>query len=150
MKALYSRRSFVALTAAVAANESSRGQEPKPETALHALESKAFVFEAMPVKTSANGSKSHAVFDGLTHSGFRIDVHVTELPAGESPHPPHRHVHEEMFSLQSGDLDATVNGVTTRLTAGSVFFAHSNDEHGVLNPGPGTAVYCVTAFGRES
>ncbi len=75
---------------------------------------------------------------------------MTELPAGESPHPPHRHVHEEMFSLQSGVLNATVNGVTTRLTPGSVFFARSNDEHGVVNPGPGTAVYCVTAFGRET
>jgi quercetin dioxygenase-like cupin family protein len=148
MKTPYSRRSFVALAASIAAQESSRGQEPKP--ALQSLSSKAFVFEEMPVKVSANESKSHAVFDGLTHSGFRVDVHVTELPAGTSPHPPHRHVHEEMFSLQSGVLDATVNGVTTRLTPGSVFFAHSNDEHGVVNPGPGAAVYCVTAFGRES
>ncbi len=68
MKAPYSRRSFVVLAAGVAAQVSSRAQEPKPE--LHTLESKAFVFEEMPVKVSANGSKSHAVFDGLTHGGF--------------------------------------------------------------------------------
>lgn len=148
MKARYSRRTFAALAAGVAAFEGARGQEPKPE--LRTLDSKAFVFEKMPVKESANQSKSRAVFDGLTHSGFHVDVHVTELPAGASPHPPHHHVHEEMFSLESGVLDATVNGVTTRITPGSVFFVRSNDEHGVRNPGPGAAVYCVTAFGRES
>jgi len=145
MKASHSRRSFVVLAAGVAA-QSSRGQEPAK---LATLESKAFAFAEMPVKVSANQSKSHSVFDGLTHTGFRIDVHVTELPAGQSPHAPHRHLHEEMFSLQAGVLDATVNGKTTRLTPGSVFFARSNDEHGVVNPGPGTAIYCVTAFGRE-
>jgi mannose-6-phosphate isomerase-like protein (cupin superfamily) len=113
------------------------------------LLSKAYKFDDLPVKV--NGvNKSRAVFDGENHSGFPLEVHVTELAADSSPHEPHRHVHEEMFFLQMGLLDWTVNGVTTRITPGSVCFVNSNDLHGVHNPGPGKAQYCVTAFGPKA
>jgi quercetin dioxygenase-like cupin family protein len=119
-------------------------QEP-----MRRLPSKAYKFESLPTKDGAN-SKSHAVFDGGTHTGFRIEVHVTELPAGGSPHPPHQHIHEEMFLLQAGLLDVTVNGKTERITPGSVFFVNSNELHGVKNPGPDRAEYFVVAMGKES
>jgi len=59
------------------------------------LPSKAIKFEDMAVKVSG-GNKTRAILDGETHSGFPIEVHETELPAGGSPHAPHQHVHEEM------------------------------------------------------
>src|SRR5271155_3380272 len=124
-----SRRMFSILLPALAAAPLRAQQSSKQ------LPSKAFPFESLPVKLNAT-NKSHAVLDGETHSGFPIEVHVTELPAGESPHPPHRHVHEEMFLIQTGILDATVNGKKMRLTPGSVCYVNSNDEHGVFNPGP--------------
>jgi mannose-6-phosphate isomerase-like protein (cupin superfamily) len=113
------------------------------------LPSKAIKFEDLPTKV--NGvNKSHAVFDGETHSGFPIEVHITELAADSSPHAPHRHVHEEMFFLQMGRLDCTVNGVATRLTPGSINYVNSNELHSVHNPGPDKAQYCVIAFGAKS
>src|SRR5215471_21603334 len=60
------------------------------------LPSKAIKFEDMPVKISGQ-NKSRAILDGETHSGFPVEVHETELPAGGSPHPPHQHISEEMF-----------------------------------------------------
>ena len=106
-------------------------------------------FEDLPVKVNET-NRSHAVLDGETHTGFPIEVHVTELPAGQSPHPPHRHVHEEMFLIQSGLLDAMVNGKTQRLTAGSVCYVKSGEEHGIHNPGPEPAEYFVVALGQKS
>jgi quercetin dioxygenase-like cupin family protein len=113
------------------------------------LPSKMFPFADLPTKIG-DGTKSHAVLDGQTHTGFPIEVHVTELAAGKSPHPPHQHVHEEMFLLQSGILDATVNGKTQRLTAGSLCYVNSGELHGVVNPGPDKAEYFVVAFGPKA
>jgi quercetin dioxygenase-like cupin family protein len=137
----YSRRNLASvistcLSAAVASGQSKR------------LPSRAIKFEDMPVK--ANGSaKSRAILDGETHSGFPLEVHETELVAGGSPHPPHQHVHEEMFLTQEGLLDVTVNGNTTRLTPGSVFYVNSSELHGVKNPGPNGARYFVVALGAK-
>lgn len=112
------------------------------------LPSKAFRYEDLPVKV--NGvNKSRAVLNGETHSGFALELHMTELAAGQAPHPPHHHVHEELLMLQQGSLDATINGQATHITAGSVVFLASNDEHGWRNPGPGTAQYFVIALGRD-
>jgi quercetin dioxygenase-like cupin family protein len=113
------------------------------------LSSNAFRFEDLPTKVNAT-STGHAVLDGENHSGFPIEVHVTELPAGQSPHPPHKHIHEEIMMIQAGILDTTVNGKTQRLTPGSVFYVNSNDEHGVRNPGPDLAEYFVVALGPKS
>jgi quercetin dioxygenase-like cupin family protein len=139
----YSRRNFGMLLPALAAS-----QLPAQESSKR-LPSKAYPFEGLPTKANAT-NKSHAVLDGETHSGFPVEVHVTELPAGESPHPPHQHVHEEMFLMQAGILDATVNGKTQRLTPGSVCYVNSNDLHGVRNPGPDRAEYFVVALGAKS
>jgi quercetin dioxygenase-like cupin family protein len=112
------------------------------------LPSKAIKFEDMPVKISGQ-NKTRAILDGETHSGFPVEVHETELPAGGSPHPPHQHISEEMFLIQEGLLDVTVNGNTTRLTPGSVFYVNSNDLHGVSNPGPKANRYFVVALGAK-
>jgi mannose-6-phosphate isomerase-like protein (cupin superfamily) len=113
------------------------------------LPTKMLPFADLPTKIG-DGTRSHAVLDGQTHTGYPIEVHITELAAGKSPHPPHQHVHEEMFMLQSGLLDATVNGKTQRLNAGSVCYVNSNELHGVVNPGPDKAEYFVVAFGPKS
>jgi len=70
-------------------------------------------------------------FKGQTHSGFLLDLHETELAAGEAPHAPHQHVHEEMLLIREGQLDVTIEGKTTKLDAGSVAFLTSGQMHGV-------------------
>jgi quercetin dioxygenase-like cupin family protein len=112
------------------------------------LPSKAFPFEDLPVKENG-ANKGRAVLNGLTHSGFRVEMHLTELGPGMAPHAPHKHVHEEMVMLQTGQLDVTIEGKTTHLTPGSVAFVASNELHGWKNPGTDRAQYFVIALGPE-
>jgi quercetin dioxygenase-like cupin family protein len=132
----YTRRDLaLALPALAAANGAAQQK---------ALPSKAFKFEELPVRGTAR-----AVLTGETHSGFPIEMHITELPAGQAPHPPHKHVHEELLMLRSGMLDATILGVTTRVNAGSVLYLASNEEHGWRNPGSDPAQYFVISLGGD-
>jgi quercetin dioxygenase-like cupin family protein len=120
---------------------------PAEGAELPSLKSVTYRFDDLPSKPSGQ-NVSHAIFDGLLHSGFRIEAHETELGPGGEPHPPHHHDHEEMMMIVNGTLDFTVNGKTTRLGPGGLGFAGSNDEHGVKNPSTDSkARYFVVAFG---
>jgi len=111
------------------------------------LKSKPFPYEALPVKVNGQ-NKGRAVFDGETHLGFPVELHMTELGPGQEPHPPHQHPHEEILMLSRGILDATLTGKTTRLTAGSVIYVGSGELHGWKNPGSEPAEYFVIALGK--
>ena len=103
-------------------------------------------YSELPVKK--NGlSESRSILDGLTHSGVHLEVHETTLAPGDSPHPPHRHEHEELFLLMKGSIAVTIEGKTTVIGPGSAAFVHSNELHGVHNPGPEGAQYFVVATG---
>jgi quercetin dioxygenase-like cupin family protein len=111
------------------------------------LPSGSYAFEKLTVHTAASGVQTRAVFKGKLATGESIETHETTLPAGGMPHPPHRHVHSEMFCMREGTLELTVNGKTYPLVAGSVGFVRSNDEHGVKNVGTTPANYFVVAVG---
>jgi quercetin dioxygenase-like cupin family protein len=115
------------------------------------IPSKAYKFEEIPVKASGPGNvnKTRAVLKGALHHGFPLEVHETELPPGGSPHPPHQHVHEEMFVVLVGHVDFTVNGASTRLSPGSVGFAAGGDEHGLHNGSDAMCRYIVFELGDD-
>ena len=112
------------------------------------LPSASFKFEDLPVKVSGE-NRTRAVLNGVTHNGSGVELHLTELGPGMAPHPPHRHLHEEMVLVQYGELDVTISGNTTRLTPGSVAFVASNEEHGWKNPTTGRTQYFVIALGEN-
>jgi quercetin dioxygenase-like cupin family protein len=116
-----------------------------------ALSSKAYKFDEIPVKASgADGAnKTRSILKGALHSGFALEVHETELPPGGVPHPPHRHLHEEMFVVLEGSVDFTVNDATTRLGPGSAGIAASNDLHGIGNGSAALCRYVVFALGDD-
>ncbi|HWB86268.1 MAG TPA: cupin domain-containing protein [Bryobacteraceae bacterium] len=134
----YSRRDLSLLLPALAAATAAAQSNNKK------LPSKAYRFEDLPVK-----GHSRAVLNGETHSGFPLELHITQLEPGQAPHPPHHHVHEEVLLLQEGTLDATINGKTTRVGPGSVIYLASNDEHGWRNAGDTRAQYFVFALGSD-
>jgi quercetin dioxygenase-like cupin family protein len=115
------------------------------------IPSKAYKFEDIPVKLSGPGNvnKSRAVLKGDLHHGFPLEVHQTELPPGGAPHAPHQHVHEEMFVVLMGQVDFTVNGVTTRLGPSSVGFAAGGDVHGLHNGSDAPCRYIVFELGDD-
>lgn len=112
-----------------------------------ALPSAFFEYEELPVKASGD-NKSRAFFNGMTHTGYLIEMHETELPAGSAPHPPHHHEHEELIVIREGILEVTIAGKSRRLGPGSVAFAASNEEHGVKNAGDSRARYFIIALGQ--
>lgn len=112
------------------------------------LPSKSYRFEDLPVKASG-ANKSRNVFSGLTHNGFHLDMHMTELPPGGAPHPPHHHEHEEMIMIQEGTMEVTISGKSTKIGPGSTAYVASNEEHGWRNAGDTRALYFVLAMGRD-
>src|SRR5712671_2855167 len=111
------------------------------------LASGAFAFEALTPHTAASGAQTREALKGKLVTGESLETHATTLPAGAMPHPPHHHVHSEMFFMREGTLELTVNGKTYPLVAGGVGFVRSNEEHGVKNVGTTPANYFVVAVG---
>src|ERR1051326_632214 len=95
----FTRRELGLLAPALAAAQEKQASKPKPM-----LASNVYRFEDLPVKPSGE-NKGRAVFDGKTHTGYPIELHITELGPGLAPHAPHHHVHEEIVMVRSGDRE---------------------------------------------
>jgi quercetin dioxygenase-like cupin family protein len=93
-----------------------------------------FDYERLPVRSSGS-TRIRQVLTGLTHTGHRLDLHVTELAPGQMPHPPHSHVHEELVLIRQGTLEVSAGARTERLGAGSAFYVASSEQHGWRNVG---------------
>jgi quercetin dioxygenase-like cupin family protein len=135
----FSRRDLAFLLPALTA-ASAAAQKPP-------LASKTYAYEDLPVRASGPG-RQRAVFDGVTGRGLGLEMHLTELPPGQAPHAPHRHVHEEMILIREGTMEVTINGRSSRIGPGSLAFVASNEEHGWRNVGTTRAEYFVIALGR--
>jgi mannose-6-phosphate isomerase-like protein (cupin superfamily) len=105
-------------------------------------------YNELPVKQTVQ-NEFRPILDGVTHSGDHLEVHETMLGPGAEPHPPHRHEHEELFLIMTGSLAVTIAGNTAVIGAGGAAFVHSNELHGVRNPGPEKAQYFVVATGAQ-
>jgi mannose-6-phosphate isomerase-like protein (cupin superfamily) len=117
-----------------------------PSARQSSLPSTMYPFDNLLVRT-ANNAQFRDVLKGRLATGESLEVHETTLPPGDTPHPPHHHVHSEMWLIREGTVELVVNGKTYRLGPGSVGFVHSNDEHGIRNVGATPATYFVVAIG---
>ena len=80
------------------------------------LPSKTYEFSSLEVKSNpATHNESRQVFDGTTHEGVSIDLHITTLAPGQMPHPAHHHEWEEMIFVQTGTLEVNIKGDVTRI-----------------------------------
>src|SRR2546430_892558 len=114
-----------------------------------AMPSAAYPFENLPVRTTKE-AQIRAVLKGKLATGESLEVHETTLPPGGMPHPPHHHVHSEMWLVRGGTVELTINGTSSRFGPGSVGFVHSNDEHGIKKVGDTPATYFVVAVGPRA
>src|SRR5579863_185503 len=104
--------------------------------------SSAFDWNSVPAKPTETGSV-RSFFKVRTPTLEQLEVHVTALNPGKSPHPPHRHPNEEMIVVQKGTVEALVNGEWKSAGPGSVIFFASNQLHGLRNGSSEPAVYHV-------
>jgi quercetin dioxygenase-like cupin family protein len=136
----WSRRELPLLLPTLAASQSSESKQP--------LSSNAYRFEDLEARKSGTIALRQ-ILKGETHTGYLLDLHESELPAGQTPHAPHRHVHEEMLLVREGLMEVTIAGRATRLGPGSVTYISSNQEHGYRNVGSTPATYFVLALGDD-
>jgi mannose-6-phosphate isomerase-like protein (cupin superfamily) len=110
------------------------------------LPSATWTFEQLPMEAT-NGAEFRPVLKGKLATGETLETHETTLPPGGMPHPPHHHVHSEMWLIREGTVEITINGASHRLGPGGVGFVRSNEEHGIRNAGTTPAKYFVVAVG---
>ena len=104
--------------------------------------SRVFDWNSIPEKTTKYGSV-RSFFSSPTATLQNLELHVTKLNPGQSPHAPHRHPNEELIILGQGTVETLSNGEWKRLGPGSVIFNASNQLHGLKNVGSEPAVYHV-------
>jgi quercetin dioxygenase-like cupin family protein len=96
------------------------------------------------------GWETRQVLSGKIADGEALDIHHSSLPAGQMPHPPHRHRHAELMVLLEGSIDFYNNGVTEHMVSGDIAFAAPNQLHGWKNIGHQPAQYYVIAIGTDA
>jgi uncharacterized cupin superfamily protein len=75
-----------------------------------------------------------------------LEIHISTLNPGQSPHAPHQHQHEEVLIIKDGTLETFQSGATRRVGPGGIIFQASNELHNVTNVGPSPASYYVIGW----
>jgi XRE family transcriptional regulator, regulator of sulfur utilization len=135
---MITRRDLLIMVAAAGLTAGAFALADKPDV----LGSTTFDWNSIPAKTTEVGSVRQVV-SKPTATLENLEVHITTLNPGKSPHPPHRHPNEEMLIIRQGTLEALINGEWKRVGPGSVIFFASNQLHGVRNVGDDPAIYHV-------
>jgi quercetin dioxygenase-like cupin family protein len=152
MNNLNRRELFVALSAFAAIGgvmaEAQAGAAAGPDGKLS--KSVVFNYDQLPVKQNANGGTGRQVLSGTLPTGEFVEVHLTTLPAGKMPHPPHKHSHSEFLLIREGNLEFINDGKPEPVGPGGVVFTASNVMHGLKNVGTTMASYFVVAVGVQT
>ena len=107
--------------------------------------SSVFNWNTMKAEPNAVGERRQ-VFDDPTPTLTRLECHITTLDPGQSSHPPHQHLNEELIIVREGTVEAFQEGVTNGVEAGGIIFEASNEWHNVRNIGSTRATYFVVAW----
>lgn len=104
--------------------------------------SRVFDWNSIPAKPTKYGSV-RSFFSSPTATLENLELHVTMLNPGQSPHQPHKHPNEELIIIREGTVETLSNGEWKRVGPGSVIFNASNHLHGLKNVGHDPAIYHV-------
>jgi len=95
----------------------------------------------VPVKNATGEVRS--LYKGPTATLDELEMHVTTLNPGQTSHPPHQHVNEELIIIREGECETLSDGKWVKVGPGSVVFNASGSLHGFRNVGTTPAVYHV-------
>lgn len=83
------------------------------------------------------------VFQAPTATLDELELHITTLLPGQSPHEPHQHPDEEVIIIREGTVETFLGDRTQRVGPGSVIFQAANQPHAIRNVGDTPATYHV-------
>jgi quercetin dioxygenase-like cupin family protein len=106
------------------------------------LSSTVFDWTAMNAQPNKTGSVRKVV-QMPTATLDELEIHITTLNPGETPHAPHKHPDEELLIVKEGTVESLVNGELKRVGPGSVIFQAANQMHSIRNVGAVPATYHV-------
>ena len=106
------------------------------------MSSRVFDWQDMTAKPTTIGERRDVV-QAPTATLDELEIHITTLNPGQTPHAPHKHAAEELLVVKEGTIESLVNGEMRRVGPGSIVFQASNQMHTVKNVGTGPATYHV-------
>ncbi len=106
------------------------------------MPSTVFDWTTMKSEPTKTGSVRHVV-QRPTATLDELEIHITTLLPGETPHPPHQHPAEELLIVKEGTVESLVDGQLQRVGPGSIVFQASNQMHSLRNVGTTPATYHV-------
>ena len=115
-------------------------------SALHArtevLSSSIFDWNSLTATPNKTGAVRKVV-QAPTATLDELEIHITTLNPGETPHAPHKHPDEELIVIKEGTVESLVNGELRRVGPGSIVFQAANQMHSIRNVGDTPATYHV-------
>ena len=106
------------------------------------MSSTVFDWTAMKAEPNKTG-EVRTLVQRPTATLDELEIHITTLMPGQSPHAPHKHFAEELLVVKEGTIESLVNGQFQRVGPGSVVFQASNQMHTLRNVGETPATYHV-------
>jgi hypothetical protein len=114
----YSRRDLSLLlpplvAAATASAQNTKQRSAAPTAAdnsvekLPVMKTMAYRYADLPVTTNGQ-NKQRRMFSVKTHTGFKMESHMSDIAPGEVNHPPHQHLREEMMLVREGTMELTI------------------------------------------
>jgi quercetin dioxygenase-like cupin family protein len=116
------------------------GSQPASSPAV--MGSTAVDWNDMTVRKTKVG-ESRQVFRAPTATLDELELHITTLMPGQTPHPPHQHPDEEVLIVREGTVETFLGDRTQRIGPGSVIFQAANQRHTIRNVGDTPATYHV-------
>ena len=104
--------------------------------------STVFAWNNLPAQPNKTGAV-RLVVQRPTATLDELEIHITTLNPGETPHAPHQHPDEELLIVKEGTVESLNNGELKRLGPGSIIFQAANQLHAIKNVGSVPATYHV-------
>lgn len=98
---------------------------------------------SVPPIASPTGSHFTVVASQPTLTFLALETHVTTLSPGQHTAPDIIDSNDEIVILRSGQVEVTVNGISSRMNAGSLMYWAPNDKRTLRNIGTTPASYLV-------
>ncbi|HWG16782.1 MAG TPA: cupin domain-containing protein [Acidobacteriaceae bacterium] len=97
---------------------------------------------SLPVIATPTGSRSVVVQSQPTVTFLALETHITRLDPGKQT-TPDRDPNDEVCILREGQVEVTVNGISSRMNAGSLMYWAPTDQRNFRNIGTTRASYLV-------